>query len=870
VVRLRRGRLWLAAAVACVAVPALAAAPAQATIDPALHLPANCAPPGPGIPALRCNDGVPAFGGTTQNATGANAITVPAKYGGDGYTGLPDEAPDATTVPGSAQAGPEAGTVALDVDVTLPTAAPPPGGFPMVVLMHGCCAGDKTSWQANSFDAGGERWHYSDAWFAARGYVVITYTARGFVNSQNRGSTGQTELDSRSFEINDYQHLACQVMGASNGAGQAFDDVTPVEIDPDRVVTTGGSYGGGFSWMALTDPKWTCSADTGAGGATPSLVASAPKYGWTDLVYSLVPTGQHSPRPGDLPATNGCDSGPAQPDGSPCPDPANPVGIPKQSINAALYASGKTGVPPLTSSHTTFPPKIDEGILCLEGPYPADLNPACSNTIQNLLPEFLRERSAYYQQQFFDNIASDPSYRVPVFSAGTFTDPLFTAVEHRRMLNRLRSIVPDYPIQTYHGDYNHFVQNKAKEWGDLCGADHHVCSAAGYPNGGAGPSDYNADPAGLFRTGPTTRLNRFVDHYADPVANPTEPQPAFDATASLQVCPQNAADLGVAADEGGPQFNAATFEQLAPNVLDVDMPGGATTTSDAEPNPHALSSDPLANQVSNGARCPVENGPAGPGVASYLSDPLPFDQTMLGSTQVEIDFAFTGADPVQSGFQLNARLYDVYPNGTAVMVDRGVQRVTESSGTLRYELHGNGWRFESGHRIRIEIAQDDQPFLQVAAPPSSASLSAVRLHVPVREGGSVGGGPETEGSQAPAGPCANEAKGTKKNDKLVGTPDGDRIKGAKGNDRVSGEDGDDCLKGNRGDDRVSGGGGDDQASGGPGSDRLGGGTGNDRLKARGGGRDVVKCGPGEDTAKVDKRDRVRGCEKVRRGGSGGK
>ena len=57
-----------------------------------------------------------------------------------------------------------------------------------------------------------------------------------------------------------------------------------------------------------------------------------------------------------------------------------------------------------------------------------------------------------------------------------FTDPLFTSVESLRMSNRLLSVVPDYPIQQYFGDYEHFVQNKAKEWGDICGADHHVCN----------------------------------------------------------------------------------------------------------------------------------------------------------------------------------------------------------------------------------------------------------------------------------------------------------------------------------------------------------------------------------------------------------
>ena len=259
---------------------AFGAAPADATIPATLDDPSNCntVTQAPGISVKRCDDGVPAFGGATPNPTGANAVTVPAKYGGDGYTGLPAQAADATTVPGAAPSpGPQAGTVALDVDVTLPTSAPPAGGYPLIVMMHGCCSGNKTSWQANSFDAGGERWHYSDFWFAARGYAVITYTARGFVDSQNHGSTGQTELDSRSYEINDYQSLACQLVGASNGTGKPFDDVTgqDVEIDPTNVVTTGGSYGGGFSWLSLTDPKWTCTPDT-ATNASMGLSATAP------------------------------------------------------------------------------------------------------------------------------------------------------------------------------------------------------------------------------------------------------------------------------------------------------------------------------------------------------------------------------------------------------------------------------------------------------------------------------------------------------------------------------------------------------------------------------------------------------------------
>ena len=51
------------------------------------------------------------------------------------------------------------------------------------------------------------------------------------------------------------------------------------------------------------------------------------------------------------------------------------------------------------------------------------------------------------------------------------------------MSNRLQSVVPGYPIQQYFGDYQHFSRTRRKEWGDICGADHHVCRFADYPRG---------------------------------------------------------------------------------------------------------------------------------------------------------------------------------------------------------------------------------------------------------------------------------------------------------------------------------------------------------------------------------------------------
>jgi Ca2+-binding RTX toxin-like protein len=107
---------------------------------------------------------------------------------------------------------------------------------------------------------------------------------------------------------------------------------------------------------------------------------------------------------------------------------------------------------------------------------------------------------------------------------------------------------------------------------------------------------------------------------------------------------------------------------------------------------------------------------------------------------------------------------------------------------------------------------------------------------------------------------SDRLSGAQGDDRLLGD---DSAKGVGGNDRVSGNAGDDLLVGGSGEDRLAGGAGEDRLAGGPGRNRLLGGSGNDRLRAANGSFDRVNCGPGRDIARVDRVDRVRGCERVR-------
>jgi Ca2+-binding RTX toxin-like protein len=99
----------------------------------------------------------------------------------------------------------------------------------------------------------------------------------------------------------------------------------------------------------------------------------------------------------------------------------------------------------------------------------------------------------------------------------------------------------------------------------------------------------------------------------------------------------------------------------------------------------------------------------------------------------------------------------------------------------------------------------------------------------------------------------------------AGKDGNDKLIGGDGNDTLYGAGGNDNLRGNAGNDRLYGGGGNDTLDGGRGRNSYSGGAGNDVIKSRNGKRERINCGRGKrDRATVDRKDKVRGCERVRR------
>jgi ABC-2 type transport system ATP-binding protein len=154
---------------------------------------------------------------------------------------------DVRTEDARVPSGSGADAVELDTTTYLP---PGNGRAPAVVLAHGF-GGSKDSVADDARD------------LAARGYVVLTYSARGFGRS-----TGQIGLDDPRYEVADLSTLIDRLA--------ARDDVRLDGPGDPRVGVAGGSYGGALSLLgAAYDDR---------------IDAIAPQITWNSLTSALFPS----------------------------------------------------------------------------------------------------------------------------------------------------------------------------------------------------------------------------------------------------------------------------------------------------------------------------------------------------------------------------------------------------------------------------------------------------------------------------------------------------------------------------------------------------------------------------------------------------
>ena len=127
-----------------------------------------------------------------------------------------------------------------------------------------------------------------------------------------------------------------------------------------------------------------------------------------------------------------------------------------------------------------------------------------------------------------------------------------------------------------------------------------------------------------------------------------------------------------------------------------------------------------------GRGCITTASPPEAGAATYALA-VPERTTLLGLPRISVDYTATAPD-----FELNSRLWDIAPDGTRTMVSRGAYRGGPAlSGKLAYEMFGNAWRVAPGHKLQLELLQDDSTYLRADNVPSTLTLEKVGLELPV-------------------------------------------------------------------------------------------------------------------------------------------
>lgn len=135
------------------------------------------------------------------------------------------------------------------------------------------------------------------------------------------------------------------------------------------------------------------------------------------------------------------------------------------------------------------------------------------------------------------------------------------------------------------------------------------------------------------------------------------------------------------------------------------------------------------SQVGAGIKgLPEQGTPAD--TASFVSGPLAATLEVTGAPRVEVEVSESTAQTV---LQMNAKVWDIAPDGTSAMINRGcTSGPPPSDGKIALDLWPNSHIFKAGHRIRLDIATVDFPTFEADKEPSITTLGPrTRVTIPV-------------------------------------------------------------------------------------------------------------------------------------------
>ena len=584
----------------------------------------------------------------------------------------------------------------LDVDLTMPMNGTGGTRHPLIVMLNGFGA-DKHEWESTT-DTGddGDKYRWNSHWFAEHGYYVLTYTPRGFDSTlpppyspptpsgTSRDTTrGTIRVKSKEYEIRDTQWLAALV-----AAGYS-------DVNRDQLAVTGGSYGGGESWLQASQAQWSFPNSKDPTLPVLQLQVSVPKYGWTDLAYSLFPNGHPGNGPGDNDIYRSSQGSPASDTGD-----GNPIGVLKNSFFAELSGIGadrgtyETGAGSTDSAEGPYSIPAWGNRLSTQGdPYsPEDA------TVRQLRRGFTEFRSSYYQQDGWAAQAPADKRKVAIYAIQGWTDDLFPAVEAFRQYKYLKALDPQWPINVVVADVGHGrAQNKPDTWHTI-----------------------NNNAFGWLQDHIGGSHDQITTITAEPTTCPNDMDPDNNVSAATEM-------------------TATTPEGLSAGKLTIRaLQGDDLESHQGADDPDGPATDPLpiergAFEIGPVGSCRASSTPTSPGRYTAVSQELPDTNTYIGLGEVDIPYRLTGDTAT-----VNARVWDVGPSGNTLLMTRGTYRIDTAagdppSGTARLPLFGNHWQIRPHHKVRLDITLVDQPFLRPATPESTVHFDPPTLKLPLRE-----------------------------------------------------------------------------------------------------------------------------------------
>jgi fermentation-respiration switch protein FrsA (DUF1100 family) len=188
--------------------------------------------------------------------------------------------------------------------------------------------------------------------------------------------------------------------------------------------------------------------------------------------------------------------------------------------------------------------------------------------------------------------------------------------------------------------------------------------------------------------------------------------PPGQATAYTQTCPSTAPD-------GGP-YTASSFAQLATGQVKFRSAAPQTVLAGGDPTTSAAF-DPIVNSDACRSITPQPVS----GVATYTTKSKGF--TLLGLPTVTATISTSG-----DFGELDSQLFDVAPDGSERLISRGAYRLTDNqSGTITFQLHGNGYTFPAGDQVKLVLLGRDAPYLRASNDNTfSVTVSNVTVMLP--------------------------------------------------------------------------------------------------------------------------------------------